>query len=48
MVAQPRDVAELAMLAKRNWIVVHASNLVRPARNAMAGSGRLYPVRSLE
>jgi hypothetical protein len=47
VVAQPRDFAELAVLAKGNWIVVHANNLVRRCRNTMAGSGRLYRVRPL-
>jgi hypothetical protein len=47
MIAQPRDVAELAMLAKRNFIWVHAKHLVWPVRNAMARRGRLYPIGRL-
>jgi hypothetical protein len=39
MIAQPRDFAELAMLAKGDFILGHAINLGRPVANAMGRAG---------
>jgi hypothetical protein len=39
MIPQPRDFAELAMLAKGDFILGHAINLGRPVGNAMGRAG---------
>ncbi|WP_246679042.1 MULTISPECIES: hypothetical protein [unclassified Mesorhizobium] len=44
MIAQPRDIAKLTMLAKGNSIFLHGANMVSPVRKTMtiaAGSVRI-------
>ena len=43
MIAQPRDFAELTMLAKRNSVFLHAANMVRASSQYNKDGGHAGP-----